>query len=69
MCLLTPREQTIFRNKFNHFWRIDRESALKETVKWFELWYLELVGHEPPKDYKEEVVTFLVKLERKTNKE
>ncbi|RJS83406.1 hypothetical protein CW709_01390 [Candidatus Bathyarchaeota archaeon] len=36
--LLTPREQTLYRNRFNYFKRIDRENALDRTLKWFEAW-------------------------------
>ena len=67
--MLTPREQTIFRNRFNHFWRINKRTALTQTVKWFESWYIELVGQEPPQDYKEEVIAFLTELETKTEEE
>ena len=63
--LLTPREQTLYRNRFNYFKRIDRENALDRTLKWFEAWYRELTGHEPPEDYREEVLEFLLNLERK----
>ena len=63
--MLTPKEQTIFKNRLMFFIRRNPDSALEDTIKWFDWWYEKLVGAPPPKDYREEVITFLKKIKEK----